>query len=136
MFVECLKCGVENPANANFCAGCGTKVGSVVCEHCGADNAPDSSFCIDCGEPLTTDAPPQALRSAHAERRILTVLFCDLVDSTALVDNLDPELSRTIIRDFKIISKLGKHHHCLVITNRLYCRPRRLLLRVQSSANI
>jgi predicted ATPase/class 3 adenylate cyclase len=103
--VECLKCGVENPANANFCSGCGTKAGSIVCGHCEADNAPGSSFCIGCGQPLRSDAPKQALRSAHAERRILTVLFCDLVDSTVLVDNLDPELSRTIIRDFQIISK-------------------------------
>jgi len=39
--------------------------------------------------------------SSEAERRQLTVLFCDLVGSTALSRRLDPEDLRHVIRDFQ-----------------------------------
>jgi class 3 adenylate cyclase len=103
--VECLKCGFTNPEQARFCTGCGAGMSAIKCSHCNTENSPGSRFCNSCGQALTGDAPKNELLSAHAERRILTVLFCDLVDSTKLVDNLDPELSRAIIRDFQTICK-------------------------------
>src|SRR5262245_31496606 len=52
------------------------------------------------------DQPPQRVspatpRSAEAERRQLTVLFCDLVDSTALSSQLDPEDLREVVRAYQ-----------------------------------
>ncbi len=101
--MDCLKCGFTNPEQARFCAGCGLAFASIECQHCKTENSPGSRFCNSCGQSLADKSPEKTLRSAHSERRILTVLFCDLVDSTRLVDNLDPELSREIIRDFQRI---------------------------------
>ena len=44
-------------------------------------------------------APPA--NTAEAERRLLTVLFCDLVGSTALIQELDPEDARDILRRYQ-----------------------------------
>src|SRR5262249_60946919 len=45
--------------------------------------------------------PPATARPAGAERRQLTVMFCDLVDSTALVARLDPEDTREVISAYQ-----------------------------------
>jgi class 3 adenylate cyclase/DNA-binding winged helix-turn-helix (wHTH) protein len=50
--------------------------------------------------PQGTVLPPVALPSPAAERRHLTVLFCDLVDSTALAEHLDPEDLREVVRAY------------------------------------
>jgi class 3 adenylate cyclase len=59
-------------------------------------------------QPGTADAsrtpslpPPAAPLSPDAERRQLIVLFCDLVDSTALASQLDPEDLRTVVRAYQ-----------------------------------
>ncbi len=112
LIVDCKKCGFTNPDQTRFCAGCGLAFSVIDCRHCNTENSPGSKFCHACGQPLTAGTPAETkLRSAHSERRILTVLFCDLVGSTQLVDTLDPELTRTIIRDFQRISKdvIEKH---------------------------
>lgn len=62
------------------------------CPSCGAENPPDAHFCLRCGTPLS-GAPP-------AERRVVTVLFADLVGSTPLIVRLDPEKTRAIIADY------------------------------------
>jgi class 3 adenylate cyclase/predicted ATPase len=48
--------------------------------------------------------PPAAPRPPNAERRQLTVMFCDLVDSTALAVQLDPEDLREVVRAYQDIS--------------------------------
>ncbi len=45
--------------------------------------------------------PPAAPQSADAERRQLTVMFCDLVESTALATQLDPEDLREVVRAYQ-----------------------------------
>src|SRR5262245_49679162 len=49
----------------------------------------------------TTAVSPPALPSPEAERRQLTVLFCDLVDSTVLATQLDPEDLREVVRAYQ-----------------------------------
>jgi class 3 adenylate cyclase len=56
------------------------------CASCGAENAEDASFCSACGSPL--------LAQATSVRKTVTVLFCDLVGSTAMGDGADPEVLR------------------------------------------
>jgi class 3 adenylate cyclase len=46
-------------------------------------------------------APPPEPRSPEAERRQLTVMFCDLVDSTKLSSQLDPEEYRDVVRAYQ-----------------------------------
>src|SRR5262249_39271250 len=57
--------------------------------------------------------PPEP-RSSEAERRQLTVLFCDLVNSTALAARLDPEEWREVVRAYqdtcaKVIARFEGH---------------------------
>src|SRR5262249_10616862 len=59
-------------------------------------------------------ASPPAPRSPEAERRQLTVLFCDLVDSTTLSSQLDPEELREVVRAYqdtcaKVIARFEGH---------------------------
>jgi class 3 adenylate cyclase/predicted ATPase len=56
----------------------------VLCASCGAQNPEGKKFCGECGAPLRATAPV-------AELRQITVVFCDLVGSTALAEQLDPE---------------------------------------------
>src|SRR5215510_10212321 len=52
-------------------------------------------------QPTQSLSPPAAPQSVDAERRQLTVLFCDLVDSTALSSQLDPEDLREVVRAYQ-----------------------------------
>src|SRR5215813_11541172 len=76
----------------------GRMIASTSCPNCGSPSPPGKRFCGDCGAPLTdigSQASP-ALPVGHGrlplpERRQLSVIFCDLVGSTALAARLDPE---------------------------------------------
>ena len=97
--MTCAACGSENPAEKRFCGDCGAPLGAA-CPSCGAENPPDKRFCGDCGTPL--DAA-RASRSAApreapvAERRLVTVLFADLVGFTPLSESRDPEEVRELL---------------------------------------
>jgi class 3 adenylate cyclase/tetratricopeptide (TPR) repeat protein len=59
------------------------------CLRCGATVADSSRFCSECGAPV--DASP---RSRQELRKTVTILFCDVVDSTAMGERSDPETVR------------------------------------------
>jgi class 3 adenylate cyclase/tetratricopeptide (TPR) repeat protein len=105
--MECPSCKADVPDGSKFCNHCGTAV-PIRCAACGAQNRAGSKFCSECGAsmvaptdgshaaaPTVTSALQQPVSSA--ERRQLTVMFCDLVGSTALSTRLDPEDTREII---------------------------------------
>src|ERR1700730_11788694 len=100
--MRCPSCKAENVATRRFCAECGSPL-PLLCAACGFENEPTAKFCGGCGKPvgeITTPAaptPPPPARSDRAERRQLTVMFCDLVGSTALASRLDPEDLREVI---------------------------------------
>ncbi|MDD9935137.1 MAG: AAA family ATPase [Myxococcales bacterium] len=97
MGVHCTSCGHDNPAHARFCLQCGGQL-SVPCEQCGELLPPNARFCLQCGGPARPSVPPPA-PTADGERRHLTVLFCDLVGSTAIAERLDAEDWRdTVVR--------------------------------------
>ena len=58
------------------------------CTACGKENVPEARFCFSCGAAIA-EAPPPAAPSE--ERKLITVLFVDLVGSTAQAEQLDPE---------------------------------------------
>jgi class 3 adenylate cyclase len=64
----------------------------AVCSHCGRQNADDAHFCSGCAAPLAAGHPPP-----RAVRKVVTVLFCDLVESTPLGERLDPESLRRVM---------------------------------------
>jgi class 3 adenylate cyclase len=75
----------------------------VVCPACDTVNQPSEDFCGGCGKTLAQVAAPPARRRqvSGPERRQLTVMFCDLVGSTALSHELDPEDLREVIRSYQ-----------------------------------
>jgi class 3 adenylate cyclase/tetratricopeptide (TPR) repeat protein len=94
----CAQCGFENAAGRKFCGGCGAPLART-CPSCGAANEPGTRFCGECGSPLTEDAPaPAAPPTAKAaERRLVSVLFADLVGFTPLSESRDPEEVRELL---------------------------------------
>src|SRR5262249_34880927 len=86
----CPRGGSPIEEGKRFCGDCGAPL-PLRCAVCGADNPPNKRFCGDCGAPLTDAVPPAGEVAQPAERRQLTVLFCDLVGSTELSARLDPE---------------------------------------------
>ena len=98
--MECPRCLSENREGRLYCARCGAPLGAV-CPACGISNRPGESFCGGCGKPLSAERAPPSRRRFDAERRQLTVMFCDMVGSTALSRELDPEDLREVIRDYQ-----------------------------------
>ncbi|MEU5285191.1 adenylate/guanylate cyclase domain-containing protein [Streptomyces sp. NPDC020755] len=76
------------------------------CSSCQQDLPPTARFCSSCGTPCaTTGAGPASAAPPGDERKPVTVLFCDLVGSTALSGVLDPETLRTVtLRYFEAMS--------------------------------
>src|SRR5919199_296865 len=106
--MECLSCTAEIPEGSRFCDECGAPA-PIGCPSCGASNRPRAKFCSKCGSKLTASstapsatptaspAPLSSSSMSSAERRQLTVMFCDLVGSTGLSARLDPEDLREVI---------------------------------------
>ena len=70
------------------------------CLNCGQDNPVGFRFCGACGSPLTERPPPPA----GEERKVVTVLFCDLVGFTARSDRADPEDVGAFLRPYHAVS--------------------------------
>ena len=62
----------------------------TVCSNCGEQNPDRARFCLECGSPLT-EAAPAPPPVVDEERKLDTLVFVDLVGSTALAESLDPE---------------------------------------------
>jgi ABC-type oligopeptide transport system substrate-binding subunit/class 3 adenylate cyclase len=75
---------------------------ATVCPFCGAEGAPGARFCSSCGAslghpPSPPSEPSQSGPAAEGERRPITILFTDIVGSTAVAESLDPEEWRKIV---------------------------------------
>src|SRR5712692_10565626 len=117
--MRCSKCGSDNRAERKFCASCGAPI-LASCPKCGASNHPGERFCGECGTALVdagqvtvAEATPNVVAAA-GERRHLTVLFCDLVGSTEIAAQLDPEDWRETVAGYQrtaaeSITRFGGH---------------------------
>ena len=118
--MSCASCNTENPDGAKFCMSCGSAL-ALACPSCGtALPSAEARFCPSCGHKLGEDGdlrpdgggtkaqaerlaqfiPPELLAKLdtaragggmQGERRIVTMLFCDVTGSTAAAHSLDPE---------------------------------------------
>ncbi len=112
--MNCPRCRATTLEGANFCQHCGEALIETrpLCPQCGTALVPGTKFCHNCGRPLAKPSIDPALdrlqkfipkellarlETAHSqrtpggERRVITMLFCDVKGSTALAEQLDPE---------------------------------------------
>src|SRR5512132_4339312 len=66
----------------------------VVCPNCGRENADDARFCSACGVSLTS------AKAAREERKVVSVLFVDLVGFTSRAEQMDPEDVRALLSPY------------------------------------
>ncbi|MEP7225497.1 MAG: adenylate/guanylate cyclase domain-containing protein, partial [Actinomycetota bacterium] len=68
----------------------------IACAECGRENPDDARFCLACGARFG-EAPPAETRE---ERKVVTVLFADLVGFTSRAENMDPEDVRALLSPY------------------------------------
>jgi class 3 adenylate cyclase/tetratricopeptide (TPR) repeat protein len=99
---RCRSCGADVTDDARFCHACGTSL-RIACPTCGSEQRAGTAFCSACGTSLGGVARQAAEESE--ERRVVTVLFADLANSTALGERLDPEDMRSLLTDlFELVN--------------------------------
>jgi class 3 adenylate cyclase/tetratricopeptide (TPR) repeat protein len=77
----------------------------VVCSACGHEAAEPFKFCPECGAPAASAA------AAREQRKVVTVLFCDVTGSTSLGESLDPESLRALLaRYFERMKAIVERH--------------------------
>ena len=97
----CPRCGAQVAPHRKFCGDCGTAL-PWLCRSCGSENPAAKRFCPDCGVARDATARPADSPTPVPlpERRLITVMFVDLVGSTSLGLRLDPEDLREAINSF------------------------------------
>jgi class 3 adenylate cyclase/tetratricopeptide (TPR) repeat protein/ABC-type nitrate/sulfonate/bicarbonate transport system ATPase subunit len=114
--MRCQVCQAENKSDAHFCVNCGAAL-ELRCPRCDHVYEAGQNFCGNCGFDLRrqsaiTDASPAAYTPQHLAKRILeerhlvvgerkhvTVVFADIVDSTATIEHVDPEEAASFLTD-------------------------------------
>ena len=78
----------------------------AACPSCGFDNASTAKFCSECGAQLAAPAPTR-----REERKVVTVLFADMVGSTERAERLDPEDVRALLAPYhaRLRHELERH---------------------------
>jgi class 3 adenylate cyclase/tetratricopeptide (TPR) repeat protein len=96
--MSCPACGSANETGRKFCGECGSSLARA-CPSCGTQNAFGVKFCGECGTPLseTAAASPAAIAAPAAERRLVSVLFADLVGFTTASEGRDAEETRELL---------------------------------------
>lgn len=115
----CAACNATNEAGRKFCGSCGARLART-CPTCGTPNPADVRFCGECGgrldaapaSPTTQQPTPGPSSPPIAERRLVSVLFADLVGFTSLAEGRDPEAVRELLthhfeRAQEIIARYG-----------------------------
>src|SRR5216684_2302790 len=116
--MKCLRCQSENPSGQKFCGQCGARL-AILCPSCNTPNSPDQKFCGECGTKLSQVtsllkfSSPRSYTPAHLAERILTtrsaiegenkqvtVLFCDLANSTTTAERVGHEAMHSLLNRF------------------------------------
>jgi predicted ATPase/class 3 adenylate cyclase len=104
--VRCAACSAENAADARFCEDCGAPL-NAACPKCGAAVTAGKAFCRECGTQLTAatapvphQVPAAAAAAPVAERRVVSVLFADIVGFTPMSESRDAEEVRELLSHY------------------------------------
>jgi class 3 adenylate cyclase/tetratricopeptide (TPR) repeat protein len=98
----CRSCGAELRTEARFCSACGA-LATAQCGSCGVELEPDDRFCAACGTPVAGNgdlAVGPVRAGVSSERRLVSVLFADLVAFTTLSEHRDPEDVRDLLSQY------------------------------------
>jgi len=119
----CPRCRHENPDGARFCLHCGAQL-AASCAGCGALQPPGARFCPECGRAAVTAPNPANYTPRHiseqilavggpieGERKQVSVLFCDIVASSALAAELGPEEFHLVIDRFFRVALAEVHRY-------------------------
>jgi len=103
--MECKNCSKTNKQGARFCGYCGAKL-FMQCPECGSAQDPDLRFCNQCGHSFTSEAKAEEVSqlqtSTYAERRQVSILFSDIVDSTSLSEKIDIEDLQILLHKYQV----------------------------------
>ncbi|MFV9675764.1 MAG: ATP-binding protein, partial [Anaerolineales bacterium] len=125
--MHCAHCDAENTPEARFCSMCAHPLPQL-CPKCQQENPPEARFCSACATPLqgsddTSDLErlddlrelaPEGLqekirqdpRGIPGQRKPVTILFTDIVGSTAIAEKLDPEEWKEVVQGaHKLVSE-------------------------------
>ena len=127
--MKCSRCQHESPSGTRFCGQCAAPL-AAVCAACGAANAPGNRFCGQCAAPLSQAAStpkfagPETYTPKHladkiltlrssveGERKQVTVLFCDIANSTPLAERLGAEAMHALLDRFFTLSLAEVHRY-------------------------
>jgi class 3 adenylate cyclase/predicted ATPase len=104
----CPRCSAESPSGQKFCGECGAAL-ALACPSCGTASSPGQKFCGECGAVLAVAAGPGVVAPAAAgpvaERRVCSVLFCDVVGFTPLSEARDPEAVRELLSAYFAVAR-------------------------------
>ena len=111
--MRCHQCGTTNEAKARFCIECGNRL-AAACPACGSQVTANAKFCGECGAALAAGTgrpsePASAMSSdvdgPKAERRLVSVLFADLVGFTPFSEERDAEEVRETLTSYFDLSR-------------------------------
>jgi class 3 adenylate cyclase/tetratricopeptide (TPR) repeat protein len=127
--MQCLRCQRDNPSDANYCLECGARLG-LSCAKCGRELPAAAKFCPECGDSVSRPTiqsrvgSPDAYTPRHlvekiltsrsaleGERKQVTVLFCDLANSTGLAEQLGPEPMHRLLNGFFELALAEVHRY-------------------------
>ncbi len=103
--MACTHCGKINEVGRKFCIECGEPL-AIGCRTCGAPVPADAKFCGECGtkvigsataDPSITRPAPGPAPASVAERRVVSILFADLVGFTTFAEGRDAEDTRELL---------------------------------------
>ena len=118
--MDCPRCQTPNPTHARFCLNCGWAM-TRKCTSCSSDLLPGARFCMHCGHPVIETTPVDSNRFARVaaaapetlvekvraaskfsgERRVVTILFVDVVASTALSERLGVQTWTAVVNQME-----------------------------------
>ena len=111
--MDCQACGTPNEAGRKFCGECGALLART-CGACGAPNPPSVKFCGECGSSILagdTSATELAQPTGGTERRLVSVLFVDLVGFTTLSEQGDVEDMRALLSTYFDTARMVIERH-------------------------